>query len=137
MPLLPVCYLNDRFEPLADARISPLDRGFLFADAVYEVLPVYRNRPFRFREHFDRLDRSLGAIGIRSPRSHAEWLNLLDELIARNGGGDMSSFALAESADLATGANRSELTDAMPSSPAASCMRLARSSSLPGATHSR
>jgi len=89
MPLLPICYLNDRFVPLEEARISPLDRGFLFADGVYEVLPVYGNRPFRFREHFDRLDRSLAAIGIASPHSQPEWLELLEGLIGRNGGGDL------------------------------------------------
>ena len=61
MPL-PVCYLNGEYLPLAAARVSPLDRAFLFADAVYEVLPVYAGRPFRLREHFDRLARSLDAI---------------------------------------------------------------------------
>jgi D-alanine transaminase len=86
---LPICYLNGSFEPLADARISPLDRGFLFADGVYEVLPVFTGRPFRFKEHFDRLDRSLNEIRLPSPHTHAEWQALLDELVARNGGGDM------------------------------------------------
>ena len=64
---LPICYLNGEFLPLRDARISPLDRGFLFGDSVYEVLPVFAGRMFRFREHFDRLARSLGEIGIPSP----------------------------------------------------------------------
>ncbi len=57
---LPICYLNGAYLPLADARVSPLDRAFLFGDAVYEVVPVYASRPFRLREHLDRLDRSLG-----------------------------------------------------------------------------
>ena len=86
---LPICYLNGEFLPLRDARISPLDRGFLFADSVYEVLPVFAGRMFRFREHFDRLARSLGEIGIPSPHAHAQWLTLLEELIRRNGGADM------------------------------------------------
>jgi D-alanine transaminase len=86
---LPICYVNGEFLPLADARISPLDRGFLFADSVYEVLPVFSGRMFRFREHFDRLARSLGEIRIPSPHTHAQWLSLLEELISRNGGGDM------------------------------------------------
>jgi D-alanine transaminase len=86
---LPICYLNGAFQPLADARISPLDRGFLFADGVYEVLPVFAGQPFRFTEHFDRLDRSLAAIRLASPHTHAQWRLLLDELVARNGGGDM------------------------------------------------
>lgn len=85
----PVCYLNGEFQPLAEARISPLDRGFLFADSVYEVLPVFSGRMFRFREHFDRLARSLREIRIGSPHTHEEWHTLLDELIRRNGGGTM------------------------------------------------
>lgn len=85
----PVCYLNGEFLPLQEARVSPLDRGFLFADSVYEVLPVFDGRMFRFREHFDRLARSLQEIRIESPHSHGEWLALLETLIERNGGGDM------------------------------------------------
>jgi D-alanine transaminase len=80
----PICYLLGEYQPLADARISPLDRGFLFADSVYKVLPVFDGRPYRFREHFDRLARSLGEIRITSPHSHAEWLGILRELVARN-----------------------------------------------------
>ncbi len=52
---LPICYLNGEYLPLAEARVSPLDRAFLFGDAVYEVVPVYGGRPFRLREHLDRL----------------------------------------------------------------------------------
>lgn len=85
----PVCYLNGEFQPLNEARISPLDRGFLFADSVYEVLPVFAGRMFRFREHFDRLARSLREIRIASPHTHEEWQSLLEELIRRNGGGTM------------------------------------------------
>jgi D-alanine transaminase len=86
---LPVCYLNGEFQPLHEARISPLDRGFLFADSVYEVLPVVSGRMYRFREHFDRLERSLREVQIRSPHTHEEWLSLLQELIARNGTAEM------------------------------------------------
>ena len=86
---LPIAWLNGAFLPLAEARISPLDRGFLFADAVYEVLPVYGGRPFLFVEHIARLERSLGEIRMASPRSRPEWATLLTELVARNGGGDM------------------------------------------------
>jgi D-alanine transaminase len=86
---LPICYVNGEFTPLAEARISPLDRGFLFGDSVYEVLPVFGGRMFRFREHFDRLARSLREIRIPSPHTHVQWLALLEDLIERNGGGDM------------------------------------------------
>lgn len=85
----PVCYLNGEYQPLQDARISPLDRGFLFADSVYEVVPVYSGRMYLFREHFERLDRSLQALQIDSPHSPEAWLGILQGLIARNGGADM------------------------------------------------
>lgn len=86
---LPIAYLNGRFLPLADAHVSPLDRGFLFADAVYEVLPAYGGRPFLFEEHTARLERSLREIRIASPHTRAEWASIYAELVRRNGGGDM------------------------------------------------
>ncbi len=85
---LPVCYLNGEFLPLAAARVSPLDRAFLFGDAVYEVVPVYAGRPFRLHEHLDRLTRSLSGIRMAPPLSHAQWGEVCGELVARNGGGD-------------------------------------------------
>jgi len=87
MPL-PICYLNGAYMPLAQARVSPLDRAFLFGDAVYEVVPVYGSRPFRLRQHLERLDRSLAGIRMTSPRSHAEWAEVCEELITRNAGSD-------------------------------------------------
>jgi D-alanine transaminase len=86
---LPICYLNGEYLPLREARVSPLDRGFLFADSVYEVLPAFAGRMYRFREHFDRLARSLAQIRLPSPHTHAQWLALLSELIERNGRIDM------------------------------------------------
>jgi len=82
------CYLNGEYVALRDARISPLDRGFLFSDSVYEVLPVFGGRMFLFREHFDRLARSLHEIRIDNPHTHEEWRAILDRLIARNGSSD-------------------------------------------------
>ncbi len=87
MPL-PICYLNGDFQPLASARVSPLDRAFLFGDAVYEVIPVYGGRPFRLRQHLDRLNRSLTEIRMTAPRTHPEWEAICLALIERNGGGD-------------------------------------------------
>jgi len=84
---LPIAWLNGAFLPLNEARISPLDRGFLFADAVYEVLPVYDDRPFLFNAHIGRLERSLAAIGMEPPMTRAAWASLLQELVQRNGGG--------------------------------------------------
>jgi D-alanine transaminase len=87
MPL-PTCYLNGEYLPLAEARVSPLDRAFLFGDAVYEVVPVYGGRPFRLREHLDRLAKSLAGIRMAAPLSHEAWSKVCGELITRNGGGD-------------------------------------------------
>jgi D-alanine transaminase len=85
---LPLCYLNGAVLPLAEARISPLDRGFLYADGVYEVMPVYGGRPFRFSAHAERLTRSLGALRMDDPHNRDEWRTILGSLIERNGGGD-------------------------------------------------
>ena len=85
---LPICYLNGHYLPLAEARVSPLDRAFLFGDAVYEVLPIYASRPFRLREHLDRLNRSLTGIRMPAPLSHADWAQLCQELISRNSARD-------------------------------------------------
>ena len=66
---LPICYLNGEYLPLREARISPLDRGFLYGDGVYEVMPVYGGRPFRFEAHCDRLTRSLSEIRMEDPHT--------------------------------------------------------------------
>ena len=89
---LPVCYLNGTYLPLAEARVSPLDRAFLFGDAVYEVIPVYGGRPFRLREHLDRLNRSLAAIRMSAPRSHPQWAEICSQLVARNAGHESSIY---------------------------------------------
>jgi D-alanine transaminase len=86
------CYLNGEYVALRDARISPLDRGFLFGDSVYEVLPVFGGRMFLFREHFDRLARSLREIRIENPHTHDEWREILEQLIARNGASDLYAY---------------------------------------------
>ncbi len=85
---LPLCYLDGAYLPLREARISPLDRGFLYADGVYEVMPVYGGRPFRFAAHAARLSRSLAALRMEDPHAGAEWRAILGALIERNGGGD-------------------------------------------------
>jgi D-alanine transaminase len=81
LPLLP-CYLNGEFSTLRDAKISVMDRGFIFGDGVYEVVPAYAGRPFRFEEHMARLDRSLAEMRIANPMSHAQWRDLVLQLIA-------------------------------------------------------
>jgi D-alanine transaminase len=77
------CYLNGVFTPLNEAKISVMDRGFIFGDGVYEVVPVYRGRPFRFAQHMARLDRSLRELRIPNPMSPEQWQALVRELVAR------------------------------------------------------
>ena len=85
---LPLCYLDGRQMPLTEARVSPLDRSFLFGDGIYEVIPVYGGRMFRAGAHLDRLARSAREIRLDNPHSHAAWESLLGALIAANGGGE-------------------------------------------------
>jgi len=81
----PTCFLNGAYLPLAQARVSPLDRGFLFADGAYEVVPVHRGRPFRMRQHLERFDRSLGELRIRNPLAREAWIDVTNRLVAAAG----------------------------------------------------
>ena len=85
-------YLNGEFLPLDQARVSVLDRGFIFGDGVYEVIPVYSRRPFRLPEHLVRLQHSLDAIRLANPMPEAEWTRLIHELIARHTPEDQSVY---------------------------------------------
>ena len=85
-------YVNGEWLPPARASVPVLDRGFLFGDGVYEVIPVYQGRPFRFEQHLHRLQDSLDATGIANPHDPAGWARLLDEAVQRNGGGDRSIY---------------------------------------------
>ena len=76
-------YLNGRFLPLDDAKISVLDRGFIYGDGVYEVIPVYHRQPYRLRQHLARLQRSMDGIGLANPHTDAEWESIIRELVAR------------------------------------------------------
>jgi D-alanine transaminase len=76
-------YLNGRFLPLEDAKVSVLDRGFVYGDGVYELIPVYRRQPYRLRQHLARLQRSLDGIRLVNPHTDAEWESIVRELIAR------------------------------------------------------
>lgn len=75
-------YLNGQFLPLAEARISPLDRGFLFADGGYEVIPVYSRHPFRIDEHLRRFQNTLDGIRLPNPYSIEQWRKIILRLIA-------------------------------------------------------
>ena len=76
-------FLNGKFLPIEEARVPVLDRGFIFGDGVYELVPVYSRVPFRLDEHLARLERSLAAVRIRNPYSRAEWRDIVLQLVAR------------------------------------------------------
>ena len=77
-----LCYLNGEYTAVRDAKVSVLDRGFVFGDGIYEVVPVYAGKVFRFDEHMARLDRSLAKIRIANPLSKPEWLERCRTLVA-------------------------------------------------------
>jgi D-alanine transaminase len=77
-----LCYLNGRYQRLCDAQVSVLDRGFIFGDGIYEVVPVYARRLFRFEEHMARLSRSLAKLRIANPFNREQWLERIRPLVA-------------------------------------------------------
>jgi D-alanine transaminase len=89
---LPVCYLNGEYLPFEAARVSPFDRGFLFGDGAYEVMPVYAGRPFRLAAHTARLTKSLAAIGMEDPHTDEEWRGIFATLLQKNGSCDQSLY---------------------------------------------
>ncbi|EJM97479.1 D-amino acid aminotransferase [Herbaspirillum sp. YR522] len=80
----PIVYLNGEFTPLSQARVPVLDRGFIFGDGIYEVIPMYRRKPFRGQQHLARLSRSLDSIGIANPHDQAQWFALIDQVVQAN-----------------------------------------------------
>ncbi len=80
----PTVYLNGEFGPLSEAKISVLDRGFIFGDGIYEVVPVYHRKPFRMAQHLARLERSLAKIKIAQPHTLEQWQKLVQDLIDRS-----------------------------------------------------
>ena len=89
---LPTVYLNGSFLPIEDAKISPLDRGFIFGDGVYEVIPFYAGRGLRMREHLKRLQRSLDELEIDNPYVIEHWESMITTLIDKNGGGNVGVY---------------------------------------------
>jgi D-alanine transaminase len=76
-------FLNGKFMPIEEARVPVLDRGFIFGDGVYELVPVYSRVPFRMDEHLARLERSLAAVRIANPYTRAEWRDIITQLVAK------------------------------------------------------
>ena len=77
-------YLNGEWMPIERAKIPVLDRGFIFGDGVYEVIPSYSGHPFRLREHLARLQSSLDGVRMDNPYSIERWVQLVREIIAKN-----------------------------------------------------
>ena len=89
---LATAYLNGEYLPVDEVRISPLDRGFLFGDAVYEVVPVHAGRPLLLDAHIARLSHSLESLNIDNPYSNGQWAELIAGLTKRNSGGDLAIY---------------------------------------------
>jgi len=87
-----IVYLNGQYLPIEEARIPVLDRGFIYGDGVYELVPVYRRKPFRMREHLLRLQRSLDGIRLANPHTIAEWEAIIGTLIARHDFDDQAIY---------------------------------------------
>jgi len=87
-----IVYLNGKFLPIDEAYVPVLDRGFIFGDGVYEVVPVYSKHPFRLAEHLRRLQYSLDKVRITNPHSDADWTQLVNEIVKRNDGNDQSVY---------------------------------------------
>lgn len=88
----PLVYLNGVITPISQAMVPVLDRGFIFGDGIYDVIPVYDGKPFRGREHLARLFRSMASIGIKNPHTAAGWNELVDSIIAANGTHDQMVY---------------------------------------------
>jgi len=87
-----VVYLNGEYLPLEEAKVSVLDRGFLFADGVYEVIPAYGGRLLRLQEHMDRLQTNLDAIRLANPLSQEDWSTIFETLLQANPSEDQSIY---------------------------------------------
>ncbi|MFQ5983123.1 MAG: aminotransferase class IV [Woeseiaceae bacterium] len=87
-----VAFLNGEYLPLEEARISPMDRGFLFGDGIYEVVPVHDGRPIGFSLHIDRMKNGLSAVEIELDWTHDRWAAICNKLVEENGGGNLAVY---------------------------------------------
>ena len=87
-----IVFLNGEYLPVSQAKVSVLDRGFLFGDGVYEVIPVFGSKPLREEEHLQRLGNSLQRVGLDNPYSHGEWHELFQTVLEQNPGEDRAIY---------------------------------------------
>lgn len=92
VPVPPLVWLNGQTVPLSEARVSVLDRGFLFGDGVYEVVSVYDGKPFLLDDHLERLERSMDAVRLRNPQDRDTWKQIIAGVVAANGGGEQNLY---------------------------------------------
>ena len=88
----PIAHFNGALLPIGEIHVSPLDRGFIFGDGVYEVIPVYARAPFRMPQHMRRLQASLDGIRLANPMRDAQWSEVITELIARQPFADQAVY---------------------------------------------
>ncbi|MDH5711754.1 MAG: D-amino acid aminotransferase [Gammaproteobacteria bacterium] len=87
-----IVYLNGEYLPIEQATVSVLDRGFLFGDGIYEVIPVFGRRPLRVDEHLQRLQNSLSRISLDNPFDNEAWKTIFDQLLEKNPGEDRAIY---------------------------------------------
>lgn len=87
-----IAYLNGEYQPIEECKISVLDRGFIFGDAIYELIPVYNSKPFCINAHIKRLFRSLDQTGIENPYSKKQWIEVIQQLIDQSGMQQLSVY---------------------------------------------
>ncbi|WP_396588387.1 D-amino acid aminotransferase [Bermanella sp. R86510] len=87
-----IVYLNEQYMPMEDAKISPMDRGFLFGDGIYEVIPSYDGQLVGFGPHIDRMNDGLEMIGVDFKWTHDQWREVCQQLIEQNGGGNLGLY---------------------------------------------
>jgi len=88
----PVVYINGEYLPQSQAKVSVLDRGFLFGDGVYEVIPVFFGKPLRLNKHLERLQRSMNRVLLENPLTQEQWQEIFQTLLDSNPGGDRSIY---------------------------------------------
>lgn len=87
-----IAYLNGSYMPIEEAKISPLDRGFLFGDGIYEVIPSYHGKTVGFEQHISRMIEGLGALEIQHKWDHSEWRELCSTLCEKNGNTNLGIY---------------------------------------------
>ena len=101
-----IAFLDGAYLPLEEARISPLDRGFLFGDGIYEVVPSYAGSMVGFAPHIARMKSGLAAVGIKLDWSESDWADLCNRLIEENGAGNLGIYLHVSPANLSRRASR-------------------------------